>query len=191
MHSFLLAYLTYWKPLSFLIVALGMVFEGDIVLFAAAFLYSQSFFNTIQIVVVVAGGLLIGEVFWYRLGKIVRYSRFAFVERWIEHLTARFDQHLREKTTRTLFISKFMYGLGHIMVMRAGSLSLPEKRFFRKDLVATAAWAIVVGSLGYFSGQWFFAYLRHYLRFTEVALLLALLLLIIVESVFRSLSDRL
>lgn len=188
MHSFLLPYLTYWKPLSYLIVALGMVFEGDIILFSAAFLLSQRFFGTLPILATVAVGLAIGEVFWYRLGIIARISRITFVNRWLEQLTSRFDEHLMTKTTRTLFLSKFMYGLGHLMVMRAGSLNLPEQRFFRKDLVATAAWALVVASLGYFSGRWFFSYLRNYLRFTEVALLAALLGLIFVESVFRSLK---
>ena len=41
----LLYYLTIWKPLGYGIVFLGMIFEGDAVLFAAVFLARERFFN--------------------------------------------------------------------------------------------------------------------------------------------------
>ena len=45
MHSPFLYYLTLYKPLSYLIVFLGMIFEGDIMLFATTFLAHEGVFN--------------------------------------------------------------------------------------------------------------------------------------------------
>lgn len=189
MHSLILPYLTLWKPVSYCLVALGMIIEGDLILFSAAFLLYQGYFAPIQLLLAAGGGLLVGEIFWYQLGAFAAVSRFPLVNHWIERLTARFDSHLERYTARTLFFSKFMYGFGHIMIMRAGMLGLSPRRFIKKDALATLAWALIVGALGYFSAASFLA--GHYLRFTEEALVVALLFFLFFESIVRWISENL
>ncbi len=42
MHSLLLRYLVVWRPLGYFLVCLGVIIEGDVVVFTAAFLAEQA-----------------------------------------------------------------------------------------------------------------------------------------------------
>lgn len=183
-RSLILSYLLIWKPLGYLIVALGMIIEGDVILFSAAFLTHERFFNIWAMFPLALASVLIGDVLWYLLGanleKIYLIHR---LEQWIKRITERFDEHLKERTGRTLFISKFTYGFGHLMVVRAGMLGLKPKEFFQKNISATVAWALIVWSLGYFSSTPFL-FARRYLHFTERALLIAVLTFFLLEYIF-------
>ncbi|MBI2120422.1 MAG: hypothetical protein HYT94_02240 [Parcubacteria group bacterium] len=52
-QSLFLYYLTVWKPLGYVLASLGMVFEGDGVLFTVAFLTSEGFFDPGDMLLVV------------------------------------------------------------------------------------------------------------------------------------------
>ncbi|MBI3627525.1 MAG: hypothetical protein HY220_02120 [Candidatus Sungbacteria bacterium] len=189
MRSFLLPYLLISRPLAYAFIFFGMIFEGDIILFTAAFLARLGYLNPAKTILVVAVGLLIGETFWYQIGVWLRETKvWLFVRHWIERLTNRFNTHLAERTARTLFISKFMYGLGHLMVVKAGLLNIEPKKIWRKDSLAVFMWFLIVASLGFFSSATLI-HVRHYLRFTEIALLSGLLVFILLEFLIGRLSD--
>lgn len=171
MGDIVLHYLLFWRPLGYIFVFIGMVLEGDAVLFSAAFLTHQGFFDPGDMAFAVFGGVIIGDLLWYRLGASLAVA--GRISRWLERLTAPFDDHLRNRLVRTIFISKFAYGLHHPLLMRAGALALDFKSFFAGDLAAIFCWVLIVGGLGYISSA-SFALVRHYLRFTEIALLLGL-----------------
>lgn len=171
MGDIVLHYLLFWRPLGYIFVFIGMALEGDAVLFSAAFLTHQGFFDPGDMAFAVFGGVITGDLLWYRLGaSLAAGGRFA---RWLERLTAPFDDHLRGRLARTIFISKFAYGLHHPIIMRVGALALNLRRFLAADLAATFCWVLIIGGLGYISSA-SFAFVRHYLRFTEIALFLAL-----------------
>jgi len=172
-ESILIHYLITWRSLAYVIIFLGMIVEGDAFVFATAFLAHQGAFEPIAAFFVLFAGVLVGDVLWYKLGKRAKNSSFFFV-RWANHITAPFDAHLKERTFRTLFVSKFLYGFHHPTLMRAGNLGLPLKNLMRKDVTATFGWILAVGSLGYaFSAS--LALVKHYLHLTEIALVAGIL----------------
>ena len=180
MHSaLLLQSLTYFRPLGYAIVFFGMMLEGDVLLFTAAFLTHQHFFDFGRIIPVVLGGVGIGDTIWYWFGKKFSQSRGRFV-RWINHAAEPFDEHLRERPFHTLLISKFTYGLHHAILLRAGASGLGFKRFVQSELVASVFWVLVVGGLGYGSSVTF-AFIHHYLQFAEIALLLGIILFVAIR----------
>lgn len=174
LHSLFLFYLLLWKPLGYLAVFIAMVLEGEVSLFAAAFLTHQGFFDIGDIFLTIYAGLLLGDLGWYWLGTHLERLPPA-VRHWVERLARPFDDHLLNRTFRTIFISKFTYGVHHALLMRAGALRINLGNFIRYDVIASLIWLVTIGGLGYFFSA-SFVLIRHYLRYAEIGLLLSILI---------------
>jgi len=161
----------------------GMVLEGDVMLFTISFLTREGFFYPIPMFITIYAGVIIGDILWYRLGRHLAQSR-KLLHRVFINLTEASDVHLAERPFRTILVSKFAYGIHHLILMRAGAINIPLKQFIRDDMAASLAWAVVVASLGYFS-SYSFALARHYLRFAEIALLAGIVVFILAERYIR------
>jgi membrane protein DedA with SNARE-associated domain len=174
MHSLLLSSLGEFRWLGYLVVFLGVMVEGDVVLFTAFFLARSNLFDLGDLVFFALAGSIIGDLGWYTLGRRpVHFLRWLYP--WVERLTKPFDSHLSKRFFHTTLVSKFTYGLHHPILIRAGMIKVPLKHFIERDLVAIVLWIAAVGSLGYFSG-YSFSLVRHYLQYAEVALLFALII---------------
>lgn len=174
--------------LGYLIIFFGLFIEGDLLLFAAAFLARLGVFDIMPLIVVSIAGMLIGDALWYLVGR--HKKRFptrliAFFDR----VASPFDQMLTTRLFHTLLITKFAYGIHRLILARAGSVGAPFARFFKIDIVATLIWTAVIVSLGYFGG---FALepLKPYFRFAEVGLLVLLVLVVFAEKWLRKRALR-
>lgn len=173
----LIHYLSLWRPLGYFLVFFGMMIEGDLVLFTAAFLTHQGFFDLNNMLVFSLGGAFIGDWLWYLLG--LRLSRFRLIRKLSDRVTSRFDTHLAERPFRTLFISKFTYGIGHLLLARAGLLRVKPQKFLKADVTAILIWALLVGGLGYLSSA-SFVLVRQYLRVFGIVLLIGWIVFFVV-----------
>ncbi len=185
MDSIFFPYINHWPILGYALVFFGMILEGDIFLFAAAFLAHQKFFDIGDLAFFVVTGTLMGDLFWYALGRRIgdhtnADSGISFVARWAEKIAAPLDAHLLDRPRRTIFISKFAYGFHHALLVRLGMLRFPWRKLIKLDFIASVLWIFIVGGLGYFSGAAFFASKR-YLRFVEAGVLLSLVFFLAVE----------
>ncbi len=173
-------YLLLWKPVAYLILFSGMIFEGDVILFTAAFLAHQGLLRWDEMLFVTGSGLVFGEFAWYWAGKKLHETSRLY--RWAMRLAAPFDKQLTDRPIHTMVISKFVYGLGHIMVMRAAALGMDSKRFFKIDLFATLFWFVLVAGLGYLAGE-SIDRIQHSFRFAEIGLLVGLVVLLVTQGV--------
>lgn len=167
---------------------LGVMIEGDVVLFTASFFAREGVFNPFLLFAVAYAGVVIGDILWYKLGKRLAASK-KLLHRFFINLTEASDGHLKERPFRTICISKFAYGIHHLLLMRAGAIGIPLERFIRDDMAASFVWAAVVYTLGYFS-SYSFALARHYFRFAEVMLLAAIIILLFAERIVRKLFRK-
>ncbi len=167
------------QPFAYLIIFLGMIFEGDVTLFSAAFLSLQGVLSPVLALVSAGSGLFLGEIFWYWAGRKM-HANFWLYRRAMKYAEP-FDRHLLDRTLYTLFISKFVYGLGHVTVMRAANLRIRFRKLWRCDLFATAAWFAVVGGLGFLSAA-SYGFVKKYLPYAEITLLSGLVLLFLLQA---------
>lgn len=179
MESIFLYYLTLWKPLGYILVALGIITEGGgITVFTAAFLASNGFLNIFNIFLVTFFVMLLRDIFLYWVGTRLKKGK-----SWIAWLAKKMiqpiDKHLRERTFYTIFISKFIYGFNYIVITKAGLLGIHWKKIFKSDILAIFCWALVVGGLGYFL-VFPLSILKQYIRFVEFSLLGGLVIFLIV-----------
>ena len=179
MDSFLLSYLNYWEPLGYIIIFLGMMIEGDTVLFIAAFLAYQGILETMPMLVVALWGMILGDNLWYSLGRKLKNSNSA-LNKWAEKLAGPLDEKLRNNTFRTIFFAKFAYGINRAVIFYAGRMRMNWRKVEQSDILATLLWMAIVAPLGYFSGA-SFIYVKRYLRYGEIALLLGLIIFLGLE----------
>lgn len=184
----ILHYLSEYQTLGYIIVFLGMMIEGDILLFTAGFLVHRGYFNIDIALLAVFSGVIIGDNIWYVLGELID-GKDNFFTRFIKRITEPFDEHLKKRTIRTIFISKFAYGLYRPTLLRAGMLKLPFKEFIKGDIIASVLWIFLIGGLGYVSSASFLL-VRRYLRYTEITLLFGLILFILISHLITHVSKK-
>jgi membrane protein DedA with SNARE-associated domain len=177
-----------WKPLGYILVFFGMVFEGDGVLFTAAFLTAEGFFDKGDMLITVFLSVIFGDMLWYWVGR--RYiSSFPRITGWVNRFAGPFDRHLTESPTRTLLLTKFAYGAHHAVLIRAGMSKMDFKKFIKSDLISIFVWVAIIGGLGYFSSV-SLSYEKKYLRYAEIALLIALVLFFTAEHYIKKFSQK-
>jgi len=177
MESLFTFYLIVWKPLGYLLAFLGSAFEGDLIWFAFSFFTSLGFFEFWPMVVAVFAGAIAGDLFFYFLGTRLEVLPPRFKIK-LDELSSSIDSHIKKKPLRTLFLSKFVYGIHRALLVRYGMLKVPISSFLKADCLAVATWMTIVGSIGYFSGA-SFSLLKQYMKYAEVGLLIGLVLIFI------------
>ena len=176
-NYFLIHYLALWKPVSYLLVFVAMMFEGDLLLFTTAFLTQQGLFKILYIFPIVFAGALAGDLLWYWAGYEINklHISISFVKRWMEHLAQPLDNHLETRLKHTIFVSKFAYGFNHLTLLRAGMKGIHLGDFIKANVSATIVWMFAIGILGYLSGA-SFELIKRYIRFAEILLFVALVI---------------
>ena len=186
-ESTIVQYAAWWQPVGYILFFFGMMIEGDALLFMAAFLTHQGLFNPIIMPVVIFAGVLIGDLGWYFAGEYI--SNQNRLVGFFSRIAKQFDAHLVDRPFRTIFISKFMYGFHHAILMRAGTLKLDKKKFVDIDIAATICWMIIVGGLGYFSG-FSFTIIRHYMRNAEYVVIGIVFVYFMLDKIFTEILKK-
>ncbi len=172
MESFI-AHLTTLSPtLMYGGMFIGFMLEANTVLFSSMFLAQEGALSLPILIPIAFFGSLIGSIAFYIVGYASSHAPNRYT-RITDTISKPFDHHLTQRTWSTIFLTKFVYGLNCAIVVRAGLLRMPFKRFLIIDTVATFFWLIIVGSIGYGSGS-FFSITGADLKYAEIALLIAL-----------------
>lgn len=188
MYAFIIQSLSYWHFAGYILIFLGMIIEGDAVLFAASFLAYQGFFNPFIMAGTAFLGVLFGDFLWYWAGSWIKTPSF-FFWRWVQRIAQPFDAYLKRKPFRTIFVSKFAYGVHHALLFRAGVLGIRLTELAKVDFLSTSFWMSIVIGLGYASGV-SFAYIKHYFRFAEFILLAGFIVFVLIEHIFVKTSGK-
>ena len=188
MQSIFLHYITELGAFSYLLVFVGMVLEGEVVIFASFYLAHQGYLNLPIVVLFAISGIIIGDVLWYKIGEHLHKSSPLF-KKVSEKIGKPFDRQLHRRPIFTLFIAKFTYGIYRTTLMRAGAIKVPFKPFFRVIFVSAIMWLLLMAGLAYFSSASFHLF-RHYLKYGEVGLLIGLLLFALLAKLFSKFAKR-
>lgn len=175
MHSLVIDTFTfYYRPMGYFLIFIGLLIEGEFILFIAAFLTHQGVFDLGGMFIVVVSGVLIGDILWYFVGTRLHGTNYWW-QKWFDRIAKPFDRHLVERPSRTIFISKFTYGFHRAILIRAGMLRIAAGEFLKADALSAFIWIGVVGGLGYYGASAFSLLARQYLRLVEVGLALGLI----------------
>ncbi|MBI3634219.1 MAG: VTT domain-containing protein [Candidatus Yonathbacteria bacterium] len=141
------------QNIGYILLFFMMVLEGEIFLIIAATLVHLKAFDIGVVFLVSLSGVIVGNIAWYHLGSFIGTRGFAkrMVSR-AEKTILYFLPHFRERPFNSIFISKFIYGVNHAVVIVAGVLKIKFSLFLEAETLASIAWVILQMSVGYFFG---------------------------------------
>ncbi|HLP16476.1 MAG TPA: VTT domain-containing protein [Bacteroidota bacterium] len=162
-------YITRWHPLGYLVIFIGVIFEGDVFLITTGFLARLRYFELLKVFAVVLVGTYTGDLLWYWSGRWIRGST-KKIPMTLIRLAEKIEIDFSKNLFRTLFITKFAYGTHHLMLVKAGMEDVPLGKYVRNIFLASFLWIIIVGGLGYIFAESYLAFHR-YFKFAEIGVL--------------------
>ncbi len=133
-----------------LILPLAVV-EGPVVSVVAGFLSAQGYFAWYWALCLLVCGDLIGDVFYYWVGRSGRTTLARLGRRAGMGVTPELQRDLRNNAVRMLFIGKWTHSIGFLVLIGSGMLRVPLPRFIVVNLIATLPKSAALLALGYFA----------------------------------------
>ncbi|MCX6758028.1 MAG: VTT domain-containing protein [Candidatus Nomurabacteria bacterium] len=139
--------------LAYVLIFLGLVFEGEVTLIATGVLVYLGILNFwFSLAFILVGGICKTFIGYY-LGKILHkkwnHTRFLkYIEKKVSYAMPRFDQ----RPFWSIFFSKFIMGVNHIVIIFSGYKKVPLNTYLKAEIISTFIWAPVLLSLGFFFG---------------------------------------
>jgi phosphatidylglycerol lysyltransferase len=160
----------------YVLVFLGVAFEGEAVLLAAALLAQRGLFHLPVVIAVAVAANSLADQVYYQLARIRG-------RKWLDR---RFGGHARYRQLISLvdrrggwllLASRFVYGLRIAIPAACGAFGMGVAAFTLIDLLAGLVWAVPMAALGYLAGGTLGPLLEGVRRYEE-ALALALVALV-------------
>jgi len=188
METFFLHNLAGTGWIAYLVIALAMVLEGEVVLFTAIYLAEDHYLHMRYLIPILYISALAGDVLWYKVGGYMERTHPA-IRHWFGRMTLPIHERLIQKPNLVIFISKFTYGLNKATLMRAGMHPVPFRTFFGTELFTLFCWMSVIGNLAWFSSA-SSVYLKHYVKYAEFSLLIGIVFMYICVRIFTVISRK-
>ena len=158
--GFLLAMITMFSygGVFILMVLESMVFPApsEVVMPFAGFIASQGNFNLILVIIVSTLGSIVGSLLSYYIGKrwgthlVEKYGKYVLVSVDDLHRT---EQWFENRGEITIFISRLIPVVRHLISLVAGVAEMDVKRFCIFTIAGAAIWNSITAYLGFYLGQ--------------------------------------
>jgi membrane protein DedA with SNARE-associated domain len=171
------------QVLAYLIIFVGLIFEGEIVVITAGVLsYLGVLSFWLSLAFILAGGM--AKTFGvYYLGEFVyeKYNHLSFLK-FIEKRVLYFIPRFKQKPFWSIFVSKFIMSVNFWVIVFCGYNKINYKTFVKAELLSTIIWAPLLLSLGYFFSQTALSYSKEINKFS-----LAIFFLLVIFLLFDKL----
>jgi membrane protein DedA with SNARE-associated domain len=174
--------------LQYLIILLGVVFTGELALFAIGFLGAQGVLPLFLLVSISFIGVLLADTLWFLLGRTptaekITSHRYAYAT--TSTILQALDRISRGNHFLAIVLAKFIIGTRIIMVIYLSKTNLELRKFVLYDLVAISLWFAVVVTTGYASGLGF-AYISGILQnaYAGAGFIILIVLIIIIIQIW-------
>jgi membrane protein DedA with SNARE-associated domain len=172
----------------YLIIFIGMILEGEAVLFTAFYLAHQGHLRPEIVVFVALAGIFIGDILWYKLGAHLEKS--SIIARKIAAKASKqLDRRLVRRPLITIFISKFTYGIYHAVLLRTGALKIRFKTFLQAVISSSIIWFSLIGGLAYFSSVSMIL-LKRYFKYGEIGLVAGIIIFFTITHFISRISKK-
>lgn len=156
------------------------IFEGPIITVIAGFFVTTGFFNPFFVYAIVAVGDIVGDSFYYMLGRGGGILFQKFFRRHIDsEKTQQARQYFINHHNKALILSKVIHGIGVSGLIAAGSLKIPYKRFFLVCTLISAAQSFVLLIIGILFGNAYFQISKYFNFFGGVMAIIVISIIIV------------
>ena len=166
------------QVLAYILIFLGLIFEGEIVVITTGVLSYLGALNFwVSLSFILAGGM--AKTFGgYYLGGFLykKYSHHSFF-RYLEKRVLFFMPRFEKKPFWSIFISKFIM-MNHLVIIFAGYKNIDFKKYLKAEISSTVFWASGLMLLGYFFSYAAIRISDEIWRFSLIVLVLIILFII-------------
>jgi membrane protein DedA with SNARE-associated domain len=160
---------------------------GDATLLVTGFLIRLGFIDYYIAIPMVIIAAITRDIILYKIGK--KYGK-KFIDRFGKYLLvtpetfAKIENRLRKTKGKTVFFSKFIYGLNHVSIIAVGTIKMNFTRFLKINILTILIWQLIMLGLGFFLADNFYL-VRRYVKDFSVFLALSLVAFYLIESIVR------
>ncbi|MGD0230199.1 MAG: DedA family protein [Syntrophorhabdales bacterium] len=163
----------------YLALFVGVFFEGETILIAAAFAAHQGYMKLSWVIVTAFLGSLAGDQFYFFLGRAK--GRAYLRNRPLWQIRVRKVQDLVERYHRLVIVGfRFLYGLRTVTPFALGMSDVKVRQFIFFNVLGALAWSTLVGFLGFLFGAALEALLKDVRRYERWIMLAILLMNILI-----------
>ena len=139
------------QALVYLIIFVGLIFEGEVILMSTGILAHLGALNIWFALCFVLVGGFSKTLLGYHIGKVIHdkwhdTKVLKYIEKRVFNFMPRFDQ----KPFWSIFISKFIIGFNYMVIIFAGYKKVNYRKYLKAEIISTIIWAPLMLSLGYF-----------------------------------------
>jgi len=158
---------------TYIVLFFAMFFDANLMIIIGVFVISSGRLNPWAIVGVIISGAYLEQLTWFGVGRLLKKS--SLLSRWATKAVGRYDEHLINRSVRSLLLTKFIYGTHRATLLRYGMLDFSFLKFIKSSAVAVIFWLGIVGAFGFAFSLSYFA-VKTYLKYAEFALLAILII---------------
>ena len=153
MHTvnFLVRLVEHNQIYAYAIIYIGLIFEGEFFLIATGVLAHLGALNFWFALFFTLLGGVTKTLLGYEFGKFL-YNKFNHhkIFSYIQKRVYSFMPRFKNKPFWSIFISKFIMGANHLVIVFSGYEKIDYKKFLKAEFSSTIIWAPLMLSLGYF-----------------------------------------
>jgi len=166
---------------SALILPLSVI-EGPVVTILTGFLSAEGYFRWYWALFLLVCGDVIGDLIYYWIGRTGRTPLAGLARRFGLSRTVppEVQDGLTHNAAQMLFIGKWTHSIGWLVLIGSGMLRLKLPRFILLSLLATIPKSAVLFSVGYFAGDCYPLFERHFAIGTVVLCAVGLAAIVLV-----------
>jgi membrane-associated protein len=137
--------------LAYCLIFVGLIFEGEFILISAGILAHLGALNFWFALGFIYLGGACKTMLGYYIGRAVyRKWRHLKVFQYLEKRVSNILPSFSEKPFWSIFASKFIMGINHIVILFSGYKKVPLKKYLKAEGLSTLIWAPLLLTLGYF-----------------------------------------
>lgn len=157
------------------------VIEGPIITVIAGFLCNNGLMNPIYAYLTVIAGDMVGDSFYYALGRWSQSAFFQKISRKLGITTNKLERvkkYISANPYKSISLSKVVLGVGIAGLFLAGQSKIPFGKYLIVCAITAAVQSAVYLVIGYFFGA-FYHQISHYLNyFAGLAIVVTLIILL-------------
>ena len=136
----------------YLLIFVGVIFEGEAVLIAGSFLASRGYFNISTVALVALAANTMSAQFYYTAARVRgrRWFEGRFPEKSIYR---RIIDWVARRNNWLLLMSRFLFGFRIVIPAACGAVGMPAARFTVLNIMAGILWVIPMALAGYYFGE--------------------------------------
>ena len=135
----------------YLMVVVGVIFEGDATVVAASILAHRGFLTLRWVIVLAAVTSLTMNQIYFWLGRRHGVERVAKADG--RRLFRNIVHHTRKHAIWLVLLSRFVFGFRMAIPATVGALGMSMTKFLIADLFGALIWAVTLGGTGYVAGH--------------------------------------